>query len=100
MSACLYCGGLGQTGDEHFVKKCDYCKGTGCNQSAPFKPRPVEPDCEACEGKGFTNEYCSWCSGSGEGCADGTRCSACKGTGNEASECQLCNGTGKVKREG
>ena len=53
-------------------------------------------ECEKCEGKGYTNEYCLACNGSGEGCADGTRCSACKGSGNCQEQCDDCDGTGEL----
>ena len=67
MSACLYCSGLGQTGDGHFVKICTYCKGTGCNQSAPFKPVDDREVCDVCGGEGGRNNVkCKACKGSGK----------------------------------
>jgi len=44
-------------------------------------------ECPDCEGLGFIETICSYCNGSGEGCADGTRCNACHGTGVEIVEC-------------
>ena len=64
MSACLYCGGLGHN-DEG--KKCDYCKGTGCNQHAPFKPVDDREVCDVCGGEGGRNNVkCKACRGSGK----------------------------------
>ena len=56
-------------------------------------------DCDACEGKGYIEETCMHCNGSGEGCADGTRCSACKGTGCSMEQCDKCDGTGEMEVE-
>lgn len=56
--------------------------------------------CEYCEGTGIVNYNCGFCSGSGEGAADGSRCQFCKGTGSDKSECEKCGGKGEVEDEG
>jgi len=56
-------------------------------------------ECKDCEGKGYCDNYCDSCSGSGEGPADGTRCGTCKGSGNRQYECQSCEGKGEISEE-
>ena len=50
-----------------------------------------EIECPECEGKGFIEDTCGNCNGSGEGIADGTTCKACKGSGIERYTCQDCD---------
>jgi len=100
MSMCLYCAGLGETSDGYHVHKCNYCKGTGCNQSAPF--RPVDNgtiSCSDCDGLGFIDEHCEACNGSGEGMAADTICGKCSGLGVEMTECETCGGSGEMEQE-
>jgi len=56
-------------------------------------------ECEDCEGKGWLEELCGSCNGSGEGCADGTRCRSCKGKGVEMCICETCDGEGEVEQD-
>jgi len=95
---CLYCGGLGSTGDGYHTRKCIHCKGTGCDQSAPFRPS-TEIECPDCDGIGFLDRTCIRCAGSGEGMADGTHCASCAGSGVEFTECETCRGTGEMEKE-
>ena len=52
--------------------------------------------CEDCEGTGLIDYFCPYCSGSGEGMADGARCQFCKGKGERKGECKTCYGSGDV----
>jgi len=100
MSMCLYCAGLGSTGDGYHVRKCSYCKGTGCNQSAPFRPEQnSKTSCPDCDGLGFIDEHCNACNGSGEGMSSDTLCRKCGGMGVEMSECETCRGSGETEQE-
>ena len=56
-------------------------------------------DCPECEGMGFIDACCGFCSGSGEGMYDGSRCHACKGSGDGSYQCPECDGEGTVDVE-
>ena len=77
MSVCLYCAGLGHNNEG---KKCSYCKGTGCNQSAPFKPADVCPKCNG-RGKVTTKVQTPECTPCSAPETWFVRCACCAGTG-------------------
>jgi len=53
--------------------------------------------CDECDGSGSAENYCSNCSGSGEGMHDDAICWRCHGIGIIGDgECRKCAGTGEV----
>ena len=52
-----------------------------------------EPGCECGT---MLGQVCGWCSGSGEGMADGASCTVCRGKGEAGGgdQCERCEGSG------
>lgn len=55
-------------------------------------------NCTVCNGKGYIDDTCQSCNGSGEGMHDGLTCLMCHGSGVQTIECEACNGTGDPVR--
>ncbi len=86
---CAQCNGTGQAST-----RCSTCKGDG----VLFHEQAIthRDNCQACRTRGYTDEICALCGGTGSWL--GSTCFSCSGVGTIRTVCAACDGYGYTVR--